>query len=91
METIIIIVAALLPAALLWGYIWKKDEKKEPAKWLAKATWNGALICIPAALVEMAIATILFGADGKPTTIMGTTANAFFVAAIPEEVFKPMA
>ena len=91
METIVIIVAALLPAALLWGYIWKKDEKKEPAKWLAKATWNGVLICIPAALVEMIISNMLFGADGKPTTIIGTTANAFLVAAIPEEVCKLLA
>ena len=90
MEFIIIIVA-LLPAILLWGYIWKKDQKKEPTTLLAKATGYGVLICFPIALVEMLISTILFGPDGQPTTLFGTTANAFLVAAIPEESFKLLA
>ena len=88
---IIIIIVALLPAVLLWGYIWKSDEKKEPTSWLAKATRYGVFICFPVALVEWLINSILFYPDGNPTTLLGTTAEAFFVAAIPEESFKLLA
>lgn len=91
MEYIVILIVALLPAALLWWYIWKKDQKKEPTAWLTKATLYGVLICFPIVLVEMLISTILFGPDGHPTTIIGTTAEAFLVAAIPEESFKLLA
>lgn len=91
MEFIIIVIVAFLPAALLWWYIWKKDQKKEPTKWLVKATCYGALICIPLAILELLIGTILFYPDGHPTTFIGTTANAFLVAAIPEETFKLLA
>ena len=83
MEFLIILIVALLPAALLWWYIWKKDQKKEPTKWLVKATCYGVLICIPVAILELLISTILFYPDGNPTTLIGTTANAFLVAAIP--------
>ena len=91
MNTIIILVAALLPAALLWFYIWKKDPQKEPTSWLLKATVWGVAICIPVVIVESGIETVLFGPGGKPATFAGTTAMAFFVAAIPEEAFKLLA
>ena len=91
MDVLLIIFAALLPAVLLWTYIWRKDQKKEPFSWLAKATIYGIIICFPVAVVEMLIGTLLFYPDGVPTTIIGTTANAFFVAAIPEESFKLLA
>ena len=88
MQTIIILLAALLPAVLLWVYIWKKDPQKEPTGQLLKAVLYGAGICIPVAVWEMAVQTMLFGQGGKPTTLFGTTAMAFLVAAIPEEGFK---
>ena len=91
MEFLIIIIVALLPAALLWWYIWHKDQRKEPKTWLVKATCYGVLICFPVSIVEMIIETILFGPEGNPTTLFGTTAMAFFVAAIPEESFKLLA
>jgi len=31
---------------------------------------------------------MLFGVDGQPTSLVGTTSMAFFVAALPEESFK---
>ena len=34
---------------------------------------------------------VLFYPDGSPSTIVGTTVEAFFVAAIPEESFKLLA
>jgi RsiW-degrading membrane proteinase PrsW (M82 family) len=91
MEFIIIILVAILPAVLLWWYIWKKDQKKEPTEWLRKATLYGVLICFPVAIVELLISTVLFYPDGSPSTIVGTTVEAFFVAAIPEESFKLLA
>ena len=87
---LIILAAAILPALLLWGYIWKKDQKKEPTKWLVKATFYGVLICFPVAFVESMISSVLFDSGG-PSTIIGTTADAFMVAAIPEETFKLLA
>ena len=87
MEFLIIIAAALLPAVLLWGYIWKMDRKKEPTSLLIKATCYGVLICLPVAIVESMISGVLFG-EGGPTTLFGTTVDAFMVAAIPEEAFK---
>jgi RsiW-degrading membrane proteinase PrsW (M82 family) len=90
MNTIIILVAALLPAALLWFYIWKKDPQKEPTSWLIRATILGVAICIPVGLVEFAISAALFGGE-FPTNLIGTTAQAFFVAALPEEAAKLLA
>ena len=87
---LIIIAAGILPAFLLWGYIWKMDKKKEPTPLLVKATCYGVLICFPVALVESMISSVLFDSGG-PSTIIGTTADAFMVAAIPEETFKLLA
>ena len=87
MEFLIIIAAALLSAILFWGYIWKMDRKKEPTSLLIKATCYGVLICLPVAMVESMISGVLFG-EGGPTTLFGTTVDAFMVAAIPEEAFK---
>ncbi|MBO7049016.1 MAG: PrsW family intramembrane metalloprotease [Bacteroidaceae bacterium] len=84
----IILTAALLPAILLWMYIWKKDPQKEPTSLLVKATVLGVLISIPVSFVELNINSMLFGSDGGPTTLMGASFQAFFVAAIPEESFK---
>ena len=91
MDVLYILFAALLPAALLWIYIWRKDQKKEPASWLAKATIYGVIICFPVAIVELLISSLIFYPDGNPTSLLGTTANAFLVAAIPEESFKLLA
>lgn len=88
---IIALVAALLPAILLWLYIWKKDPQKEPTSWLVKAALWGVVICIPICLLEFMIDAMLFGIEGKPTSLFGTTAMAFFTAAIPEECFKLLA
>ena len=88
MDLILIITSAFLPAILLWFYIWKKDTQKEPTSWLVKAMLLGVAICIPVAIVESGIETLLFGLDGKPSSLWGTTTLAFVVAALPEETFK---
>ena len=91
MNIIIILSAAILPAILLWLFIWKKDTQKEPTSWLLKAVLWGVAIIIPVAILESGIETILFGVEGKPTTLLGTTTMAFGVAALPEETFKLLA
>ena len=88
MNTLIILTAALIPAILLWLYIWKKDAQPEPTSWLVKAVLWGVGICIPVAILEFGIRSFLFGEDGEPSTLIGATMDAFLVAAIPEETFK---
>lgn len=87
---IIILISALLPALLLFIYIWKKDPQKEPTAKLVKAVLGGVAICIPVAILEQAINGVIFG-GGEPTTLFGTTVKAFFVAGLPEETFKLLA
>lgn len=91
MNTVLMITVALLPAILLFVYIWRKDPQKEPKRWLLKAVCWGMLTCIPVALLELGIMALFFGVDGAPTTIFGTTVQTFFVAAIPEESIKLLA
>ena len=74
-------IAAILPAAFLFMYIWKKDIQKEPTSLLIKSVLYGAAICIPAAVFEQAIHAILFGVEGEPTSLVSSTAMAFFMAA----------
>lgn len=88
MSILITLIAALLPAILLWLYIWKKDTQPEPTSWLVKAILHGAAICIPVAILEMGIQTFLFGVEGEPSSLLDTTMQAFIVAALPEETFK---
>ncbi|MBR1548481.1 MAG: PrsW family intramembrane metalloprotease [Prevotella sp.] len=86
---LIIIAAALLPSVLLFFYIQRLDPQPEPTRWLVRALLYGVAICLPVALVEAGISRVLFG-DG-PTTLLGTTIEAFLVAAVPEECFKLLA
>ena len=88
MNALVILFAATLPAILLCLFIWKKDTQKEPTSWLVKAVLWGVAICIPVAIVESGIETLLFGLEGKPSSLWGTTTLAFVVAALPEETFK---
>ena len=89
MSILVLLVAALLPAILLWYYIWRQDPQPEPTSWLVKAALYGVGICIPVAILESVVEQILFG--GEPTTLIGSTIQAFFVAALPEESFKLLA
>ena len=88
MMILIALVAALLPAILLWLYIWKKDPQKEPASPLVKAVLWGMAVVFLVSPIELGIQFLLFGDDGGPTNLVGTTFDAFFVAALPEELFK---
>jgi len=86
----LMLAAALLPAILLGLYIWRKDPVPEPTKWLLRAFFAGVGLCIPVAFIENFISHWIF-ANGDPTTLFGTTVQAFFVAAVPEECAKLLA
>ena len=90
-EAIIMIVAAVLPALLLWIYICKRDTQREPLPQMVKALLYGMGIIVPVVAIENLIKLLLFGNGGGPETIIGTMAEAFFVAAIPEECMKLLA
>ena len=90
MNILIKLAIALLPALLLFLYIWKKDPQKEPTSWLIKAVLWGVGICIPIGFFETRIDAAIFG-GGDPSTLFGTTVRAFFIAALPEETFKLLA
>ena len=80
-------IAAILPALILGIYIWRKDPIPEPLRWVLRAFLAGVVICFPVAFIESAISSALFPSGG-PTTLLGTTAEAFLVAALPEEAAK---
>lgn len=87
---IFMLIVALLPAFLLAIYIWRKDPVAEPVKWLIGAFLMGMVICLPVSVIENYVSAWLFP-TGSPTTIMGTTIQAFLVAAVPEEGAKLLA
>ena len=87
----ILIVAAILPAILLWLYTCRKDAQPEPMSQMLKAFLYGALICIPVSFVENYISGMLFTPEGSPSNLIGSTLEAFIVAAVPEEGFKLLA
>jgi RsiW-degrading membrane proteinase PrsW (M82 family) len=91
MYSLIILSAALLPVMVLLIYIYRRDPEKEPVSELLKAFFMGVLICIPVAFAEIQIQSLLFGPGGEPKTVLGTTAMAFLVAALPEETAKLIA
>jgi len=71
---IILLAAAFLPAILLWFYIWKKDTQKEPTSLLVKAALGGIILV---AILESGIEAMLFGVEGKLTSLFVTATMAF--------------
>ena len=88
METIIILVTALLPIAILVYYIYHKDKKSpEPTGQLVKAFFYG-ILSIPLSFC-ISIPLGLIGVyPAEATSIWGSVSAAFFGAAIPEEIAK---
>ena len=87
MRIFFLLTAAILPAALLWLFIWRKDPQKEPTRLLVKAVWYGIGIVVPVGLMEAGLQHLLFG-EGQPMTLIRTTITAFGIAALPEELSK---
>ena len=88
MGTIIILLIALLPIAILVFYIYHKDKKSlEPTGQLVKALFYG-ILSVPLSLC-ISIPLGLIGVyPTEATSILGSVSSAFFGAAIPEEIAK---
>lgn len=91
MQLLFVLLSALAPVAVALWYIFKKDSAQpEPTKWLAKAFWYGVL----SALLSFAFSTPLgaiFGMELEAEvypSIFDAFADAFLLAAIPEELAK---
>ena len=91
MSFIIATAVAILPAIILWIYIFKKDAKPEPKGQIWKAILLGAATVIPIICVENVVSNFLFGEGGQATSFISHCADAFLVASIPEESFKLLA
>ena len=78
-----LIAAALAPVVLLFLYIWAKDlHQPEPMKWLLRA------LCYGAAAAMLVIAVLTPFPKIEVTGWPSAFANAFLMAAIPEEGAK---
>jgi RsiW-degrading membrane proteinase PrsW (M82 family) len=88
METIIILLTALLPIAILVYYIYHKDKKSpEPTGQLVKAFFYG-ILSIPLSFCMSIPLGVIGVYPAEATSILGSISTAFFGAAIPEEIAK---
>lgn len=86
MELIYLLIAALLPALLLIYYIFRKDQLKPEPKWqLIKGFFFGVA---SACFVLMVFAGCESPRDESPIPLGGAILQAFWYAAIPEELSK---
>jgi RsiW-degrading membrane proteinase PrsW (M82 family) len=82
-----ILIAALLPAALLFHYIYRRDPVKEPTRELVKGFFFGVLAA-PASLLVSVPLTYLGLVPVAAETFWQHVSVAFLGAAIPEEIAK---
>ena len=83
-----LLMIALLPAALLTIYIYKKDRvEREPVRLIVRLLVMGAVSCIPASALELAISRgiELFGFRNP---YVAAFLESFVVAALCEELVK---
>lgn len=91
MNYFIMLAAALLPIAILLIYAYRKDPRPEPTSLLAKSFAYGVLICFPIVAVEFGVSHIVNILITDTASLEYVLAEAFLVAAIPEECFKLLA
>ena len=88
MATLIILLTALLPVAILVFYIYHKDKQSpEPTGQLVKAFFYGVL-SVPLSLCISIPLGIIGFYPAVADTIWGSISTAFFAAAVPEEIAK---
>ncbi|MGM0596261.1 MAG: PrsW family intramembrane metalloprotease [Myxococcota bacterium] len=83
-NSLLTILATVVPAFLIFLFIYSSDEHREPAKLIAKVALFGALIAVPVVIVVSILKT--YGTPESP--LQRAFYEAFFWAAIPEELFK---
>lgn len=91
MQIIFVLLSALLPVVIALWYIFRKDSAQpEPARWLVKAFWYGILSTVLSFAFSVP-AGELFGLELQLEvypSVIDAFADAFLLAAIPEELAK---
>lgn len=86
---VLALLAALLPVALLFAYIYRQDAAQpEPAKWLWKGVGYGVASAILAICMVGTMPETSVLAPELEGTSLGAILDAFCYAAIPEEAAK---
>lgn len=75
---------ALAPALLLLKYVWNKDKSKEPFKMLVILFLLGVVSCIPAALIEQLLNSVIDAVLTKGTYFYYFILTFFGVALVEE-------
>lgn len=88
MQTILVLIAALAPVAVLIYYIYRRDKyQKEPVKELLKAFGLGIMSVFASLLISTPLGSMgMYG--NEPSTLWGALSTSFFGAAVPEEIAK---
>lgn len=88
MQTILVLIAALAPVAVLIYYIYRRDKyQKEPVKELLKAFGLGIMSVFASLIISTPLGSMgLYG--NEPSTLWGALSTSFFGAAVPEEIAK---
>ena len=82
----VLIIAAIIPVAILCYYVYKKDVNKEPKGLLAKIFIFGILIAIPTVFAELLVEKLLSPLESN--TLIYIFVYTFLGVAIVEEFFK---
>ena len=89
MLNVLVILAAIAPVAVVIWYIYRKDRKQpEPTKLLIKAFIYGIFSALLTLMIVIPFEAITEFANDEVSNIGSAISNAFFMAAIPEEVAK---
>lgn len=91
MQILLVFLSALAPVAVALWYIFKKDSAQpEPTKWLAKAFGYGVISALLSFVFSIPLG-VIFGLELDTEvypSIITAFADAFLLAAIPEELAK---
>ena len=85
MNLLLTVSGAVLPSILLLWYFYKKDLNPEPVKVLRGTFLRGVMIVFPVLVLAQFLENF---APQQAGPLVGGFFNAFFLAAIPEELFK---
>lgn len=83
-----IYLAAVLPAIVMWLYVWKRDRRKNPVSLLLRAVLWGVVVRAIVSGVEMALGTMPMRFGDGSATFFSLLPQAFIGNALPEEMVK---
>ncbi len=85
LNTIILLVSALIPAIILMRYVYTKDkQEKEPIQLLLKLVFYGVLAAIISSFLELVVAEVLLSNIPPSKYVLSVILDAFTVGLIEE-------